>query len=100
MPDRTPPKRDFNWARFSKTLSFWVLIILIPILFVQLSGARQQPALPITYTRYRQELARDNISEVTVQAGKTIVGKFKDRIHWKGREVSGFTTHLPVQNSD
>jgi cell division protease FtsH len=34
----TPPKKPFNLGRFSKTLSFWILVILIPVAFIQFSG--------------------------------------------------------------
>ena len=47
MPVPTPPKNGnngFNWARFSKTLSFWILIILIPVALIQLSGNRSDAA--------------------------------------------------------
>ena len=38
MADRKPPKRDLNWGRLSKTLSFWILVVLIPIAFIQFSS--------------------------------------------------------------
>ena len=51
MPVPTPPKNGnnnsnngFNWGRFSKTLSFWILIILIPVALIQLSGQRADSA--------------------------------------------------------
>ena len=46
MPVPTPPKNGnnngFNWGRFSKTLSFWILIILIPVALIQMSGAARR----------------------------------------------------------
>ena len=43
MADRTPPpKRDFSWGKISKTLSLWIIVILIPIVFMQVNGARDQ----------------------------------------------------------
>ena len=41
MPVTTPPKnkKEFSWGRFSKTLSFWILILLIPVVLIQLSVA-------------------------------------------------------------
>ena len=44
MPDRpVQQNKSPNWGRFSKTLSFWILIILIPVAFIHLSGARSEP---------------------------------------------------------
>jgi cell division protease FtsH len=99
-----PPKnkKDFSWGRFSKTLSFWILILLIPIALIQLSNARSEQAPEISYTRYREELARGNVREVIIQAGKTIRGKFRERIPVPNstRDVIAFTSHLPMANSE
>jgi cell division protease FtsH len=99
MADRpTPPKKDFNWGRFSKTLSFWLLLILIPIIFIQLTGRGGDQAPVITYTQYDQELERDNVQRVKIEAGKTVVGEFRHPVRVKNREVSRFTTRFPVEN--
>src|ERR671914_211705 len=102
MPVPMPPKnkKDFSWGRFSKTLSFWILILLVPVALIQLSNARTEAAPQIYYTKYREELARNNVREVVIQAGKTIRGKFRDRVDVQGRSVSAFTTQLPVADSD
>jgi cell division protease FtsH len=104
MPVPMPPKnkKDFSWGRFSKTLSFWILILLVPVALIQLSSARAEQAPQITYTRYRDELARNNIKEVVIQAGKTVRGEFRDRVALpnSSRDVKKFTTQLPMENSD
>ena len=51
--DKVPPKKPTNWGRVSKTLSFWILIILIPVAFFQLSGAAREPSAQIDWTRVR-----------------------------------------------
>ncbi|MDQ3951311.1 MAG: ATP-dependent metallopeptidase FtsH/Yme1/Tma family protein, partial [Gemmatimonadota bacterium] len=99
-----PPKnkKDFSWGRFSKTLSFWILILLVPVALIQLSSARAEQAPPIDYTKYRDELERNNIREVVIQAGKTVRGKFRQRITPpnSNRDVGAFTTQLPMENSE
>jgi cell division protease FtsH len=102
MADRIPPqKKGFNWGRFSKTLSFWILIILIPVAFIQLSNGRGDQATTITYSQYDQELTRDNVAKVTIQGGKVVTGEFKNRIMGTGgREVKKFSTRLPVEDSE
>jgi cell division protease FtsH len=103
MPAPTPPKnkREFNWGRTSKTFAFWVLILLIPVALIQLSGARNQASPKINYTRYRAELARDNIKSVTIQGGKYIQGEFRSPVTVaQGRDVRKFTTNLPAENSE
>jgi cell division protease FtsH len=98
-----PPKnkKDFSWGRFSKTLSFWILILLVPVALIQLSSARAEQAPQITYTKYRDELAKNNIREVLIQAGKTVRGAFREGVSLPNstREVKRFTTQLPMENS-
>jgi cell division protease FtsH len=98
MADRRPPKRDFNWGRISKTLSFWLLLILIPIAFIRLSNGGSDSPTEIDYTQYNQQLAQGNISKVTIQDGKVITGDLKNRIHVGNHDVSKFTVRLPVSN--
>src|SRR5438105_2690908 len=98
MPPNTP-KKNSNWGRWSKTLSFWILVILIPVVFIQFSSARTEQAPAISYTQYDQELQRDNLAKVTIQAGRTITGDFKQRVNVAGRDAKRFTVRLPVENS-
>jgi len=98
MADRLPPKRDFNWARLSKTLSFWLLLILIPIAFIRLSGGGNESPAEIDYTQYNQQLSDGNILKVTIEDGKVITGQLKTPIHVGSRDVNKFTVHLPVAN--
>src|SRR6185369_4697795 len=96
----TPQKKGTNWGRWSKTLSFWILVILIPVAFIQFSSGRAEQAPPITYTQYDQELQRDNVARVKIQAGRSILGEFKQRVPVNGRDAKKFTVRLPVENSD
>src|SRR5690349_18211890 len=109
MPVPMPPKNDknknnkgnkgTNWGRLSKTLSFWILVIMIPVALVQLSGARADAAPEISYTQYKALLAQDEIAEVTVTAGKNVTGDFKQKQIVGGKEAKKFTVQLPVANS-
>ena len=96
----TPQKQPGNWGRLSKTLAFWILVILVPVAFIQFSSGRGDTAPQITYTKYDQQLAADNLAKVTITAGSTIAGEFKQRVMIDGKEVKKFTTKLPVANSD
>jgi cell division protease FtsH len=100
----TPPngnnnKKKVSWTSISKTLSFWILIILIPIVFIQFSSARNDPAPQIIYSQYDQQLQADNIKSVVMQAGR-LTGEFKNKVEYQGREMQKFTVKLPVENSD
>ncbi|MEJ7808878.1 MAG: ATP-dependent zinc metalloprotease FtsH [Gemmatimonadaceae bacterium] len=104
MPSIPPmsPKKDFNWGKFSKTLSFWILLILIPIAFIRLTNAGSEQTPTIDYSRYDQELAQQNVESVVVQAGKSITGKFRQPVVVKPgtRPAKSFHVRIPVENSD
>jgi len=102
LPSNNSPnnKKGFSWGRFSKTLSFWILLILIPVAFVSLTSRGSDQAPTITYTKYDTELQGGNVSKVSIQAGKSVVGEFKRPVLVDGREVKKFTTRLPIENSD
>jgi len=102
MPVTTPPKspkKDVNWGRLSKTLSFWLLILLIPVALIQLSSARTDQAPLINYTQYKSELDRDNIRKVKIQAGKYVTGEFKTPVPYDGRNVPKFNMRFPMENA-
>src|SRR5687767_11213511 len=103
MPaQKEPPKnkKEMNWGRFSKTFAFWILILLIPVALIQLSGQRDNQAPKISYTQYREHLARGMIRAVTIQGGKAIQGEFRTRITFNNRDVKKFTTTLPAKDSE
>ena len=90
-----PNKGGFNWGRFSKTLAFWVLIILIPVTFVTLTGRGMDQAPEISYTDYARELAKGNVAKVTITAGNRIQGETKGPIAAEGREYRRFVANYP-----
>jgi cell division protease FtsH len=102
MPVPTPPKnkKEFSWGRFSKTLSFWILILLIPVVLIQLTGAKADQSKTISYTQYRDALDRDAILKVQIVGGKVINGQFRAREEIGGQPVKNFTVRLPVENSE
>src|SRR5665213_193080 len=100
-PSGDGPKKPFSWAKFSKTLALWVLVLLIPVVFISYSGGGSDAAQLVSYTQYGQELDHDNISKVTIQGGSQVVGEFKEPVTVAGAKTPArkFTTRLPVANS-
>src|ERR671932_2034198 len=98
----TPPKKPANFQRWSKTLAFWIFVILIPVAFLQFTNGSRDQAPKISYTAYSHELDRGNVRQATVQGGRVIVGQFNVPVAVapNGRPVKGFTVQLPVENSD
>src|SRR5205814_8536274 len=99
MPNKNP-KKPTNWSKVSKQLSFWVFVILVPVAIIQFSGKGSDAAPEIPYTpSYDEQLQRNNIDKVTIQAGRLLTGEFKQKVPIKGRLVSKFKVLLPTDNS-
>ena len=98
MPNKNP-KKPTNWSKVSKQLSFWVFVILVPVAIIQFSGKGSDAAPEISYTQYDQELQKNNVDKVTIQAGRLLTGDFKQKINVKGRQVQKFRSLLPTENS-
>ena len=98
MPIPMPPKnkKEFSWGRFSKTLSFWILILLIPVILIQLTGAKSEASKTVSYTEYRDELEHNNIAKITITAGKVGTGTFRQPANIGGTQVRNFTVRYPV----
>ncbi len=102
MPIQMPkknPKKPTNWSKVSKQLSFWVFVILVPVAIIQFSGKGSDAAPEISYSQYDDQLQKNNVDKVTVQAGRMVTGDFKSKINVKGRQVQKFRTLLPTENS-
>ncbi|HWV55877.1 MAG TPA: ATP-dependent zinc metalloprotease FtsH [Longimicrobiales bacterium] len=87
-------------GRMSRTLSFWLLLFLISILLVQLFHARGEEATEISYTQFSQYLEGGNIAEVTIIDGVRVEGSLRTPVDRDGRDITEFTTLLPVRDSE
>ncbi len=96
----TSPQKPGGFGRFSKTLSFWLIAILVPVVFIQMVNKGGEQATEIDYSLYDQQLTADNILRVTIIGGKEISGEFKNRVLIKGRDTKQFNTKLAVANSE
>src|SRR5687767_6144571 len=100
LPMNQKPKGPKNWGKFSKTLSFWVLITLLAgTLFTYTSGSKDS-AQTITYSEYVQQLEGGNVKAATMQDGAAVMGEFKSPVTVNRRPIAHFKVELPVKNSD
>ncbi len=99
MPS-TPPKKGPNWTRLSKNLSFWILVILIPVAFLQFRSGAGTSAEKIDYSRYRHELEADNIKTITITDGKSAIGTFRQPITVTGKQTEKFNFTFPTVAGD
>jgi len=100
-PMTPSPKKPFNWARFSKNLTFWILVFLIPVALMNYSGSRNPAAPEIDFTNYHKQLDAGNVKRVTFQSGgDLIVGEFHQPVRINGLPpekptAAKFTTRTP-----
>ncbi len=96
MPNNPTPNKGggFNWGKFSKTLAFWVLIILIPVTFVTLTSRGNADMPVLTWTQYDRELTRGNLKKVIVVEGREVQVETKLPITVDDKSVTRFTAAL------
>ena len=89
-PDRggsgRPPRRqgpdsggkpDGNpWRRTSRTLLFWLVLVVLAVAMYQMLDPSRVRRVPITYSEFSSELEKGNIKSVTF-ADRTVKGSFK-----------------------
>jgi cell division protease FtsH len=96
MPNNPTPNKGggFNWGKFSKTLAFWVLIILIPVTFVTLTSRGNADMPVLTWTQYDRELTRGNLKKVVVVEGREVQVETKAPITVDDKSVTRFSAAL------
>ena len=97
-PLRTPDDGS-KMTRVSRTGAFWLLLVLMAALLVQLMRGQEQAAIDFTYTEFKTQLDADNILEVTVVESRRIEGELRAPRMEDGREFQNFTTMLPGEIS-
>jgi cell division protease FtsH len=104
-PGNTPQQRNAKgpaggWGGRSKALSFWALVILVPLIFLRLSGGGREQTPEIDYSLYNLQLEQDNIDKVTIQGGVEVAGEFRTKITVEGKEAKKFSTRFPIADSE
>ncbi len=103
-PGKTPDKKDeFPWKKTSRTLIFWLILILISITVFQYLSRGKKDVLPISYTLFMEELEKGNIKTVTL-VEKDVQGEFLQEItHTQGKissQYNKFKLHLPFEDPE
>ncbi|NIR46089.1 MAG: ATP-dependent metallopeptidase FtsH/Yme1/Tma family protein [Gemmatimonadetes bacterium] len=79
----------------SRNLAFWVLVIIVPFIVIQLVGSSRKETQELGYTEFLHQLDQGNVLKVTVIDGKQLEGELRAPI---GGQDSGreFWTKVPV----
>jgi cell division protease FtsH len=104
-PDgRKPPdgqKNGFRWKKGTRTLIFWVFLLLFSISLFQYYSRNKGGEVVITYTEFMQQLQDGNIKNVTF-VEKDIEGEFsKVFVKTEGKkseQYSKFKLHIPFDD--
>jgi cell division protease FtsH len=100
MANRTPPPREFSWARTLRTLSFWALLIVGSIALVQFAANRRPETVDISYSQFTEQLDKGNVDTVEITERQQVKGSFKTPVPVRGRNFDHFTSLLPFESSD
>ena len=101
QPDKKPdPGKGNRISRLSRTLSFWLLVILVPLVILQLASPRQAQQTEFTYSQFHNQLRANNVEAVTVIEGKRLEGELRRPVSIDGQRIENFRTLLPIQDSE
>ncbi|HUE77109.1 MAG TPA: ATP-dependent metallopeptidase FtsH/Yme1/Tma family protein, partial [Longimicrobiales bacterium] len=106
MSKNQMPERDGKdegpgrWARSSRTLSFWVLFVLVSILLVQLFSPQQRDAAELIYSQVVAQLEQNNVTSITIIEGREVEGELRTPITTEGGQATRFVMSLPMANSE
>jgi cell division protease FtsH len=89
-----------RWVRNSRTLSFWILFVLVSVLLLQLFTPQQPDARELSYMQVRAQLEQGNIESVTITDGKVVEGDLRSPISTERGETRNFTMTLPIRDPE
>jgi cell division protease FtsH len=94
-------KEEFRWKKGTRTLIFWVFLLLVTISVFQYYARGKRDVVTITYTEFLQELEESNVKKVTL-VEKDIQGEFaRDVSKTVGKQTgtfSKFELHIPFED--
>ncbi len=102
MPESNPNRGEpqTHWSRLSRSLAFWALIILVPLIVIQIVGSGRRDVKELSYTEFLRELEQGNVVKVSVVDGKEVEGELRTPVGSTGQTAREFWTKLPVWHSE
>jgi cell division protease FtsH len=94
-------KDEFKWRKGTRTLIFWMILLLLSIFLFQYYSHTKKDVVTITYTEFMQQLEESNVKKVTL-VEKDIQGEFAREISKtvgkKTGSFSKFKLHIPFED--
>jgi cell division protease FtsH len=96
MPDNDPirPNNGSPWARLSKTAAFWILMVLMFVVALQLVRGPDEGAADLNYSEFQAQLDQGNVHKVTFK-GNLLEGDLRAPVVREGSEFTSFSVTLP-----
>ena len=98
--EQNRPDPGSRFSKLSRTASFWILLALVPLLFMQIFGSGSGAGVELTYTEFREQLASGNVREVTIVESRTVEGELVTPVSRDGENMSRFVSMLPGEITD
>jgi cell division protease FtsH len=86
-------------ARLSKTAAFWILMVLMFVVALQLVRGPAESVATFGYSEFRAQFASGNVHKVTFR-GRTLEGELRAPVQREGQDVIKFTTVLPAGSEE
>jgi cell division protease FtsH len=101
MPDHDPIRPDggSRWARLSKTAAFWILMVLMFVVALQLVRGDRKTAADFNYTEFKSQLAAGNVHRVIFK-GRKLEGELRAPVQREGQETVDFALTIPPGAED
>jgi len=96
--DPIRPDPDNRFARLSKTAAFWMLMVVMFLVAMQVMRGDGDTAVELDFTELKSQLSSGNIHEVTFIAQR-VEGEFRAPIARDGQEYIRFVSTLPPESA-
>lgn len=98
--DPVRPDPDNRFARLSKTAAFWMLMVVMFLVAMQVMGGDSETSVELSYTEFRSQLSSGNLHEVTFILPQRLEGELRAPIAREGEEYVKFYLTLPPDVAD
>ncbi len=103
MADQGPQRPDSNrpgLSRVSRVGSFWLLLILLPLLMLSLLRGQDEPRVSLDTTEFNRQVEEGNVDSILVVEGKRIEGSLRSSITREGEEYRNFRSQVTTDVSE
>lgn len=84
---------------FWRSPSFWVLVLLLPVVGLSVVRAGTGDAGELTYSELREQLRAENVESVTVREGRELKGVLASPVREGAGEVRRSRPHLVTSDA-